>query len=280
MARQIDPRISRSRILLQNPCAHLNGEGEYDAILPVQEQPLIDVAQVLKGYSKGRLFPKRDLELIARTLHRLMWLRRKELFGTFDVEPMEIVDPFLALKALGYAVTERDSLGQHAAGKDSYEVAGLMDRDNQEVRISRRFSPDSRRFTSAHELAHVLLHHGSGLHRDRAPDGAAVGVRDPQEAEADRFAAFFLLPDKQVREAFTHRFLAAPFVPTDATAFALSAESVAQVRRRCRDVRGLSRVLASAHYYNTKHFPSLAEKFQVSVEVMAIRLEELDLVRF
>lgn len=277
MSRNTDPRINKSRALLQDPYAYLNGEGEFEALLPPQ-RPLIDAAQVMKGYSRGRPFPKRDLELIARTLHRLMWLQRAELLGAVDIEPARIVDPGLALKAIGYRFTEYETLGEHAAGKDSYEVAGLMDRDSYEVRISRRFKPWERNFTAAHELAHALLHSGSGLHRDRAPDGSAAGARDHQEAEADRFASYFLLPEKLVREAFIDRFLASPFVLTEATAFALSSQSLAYMKLKYRNGRELSRALAAAHQYNSRHFQSLTEKFQVSVEAIAIRLEELGLV--
>ncbi|WP_209005444.1 ImmA/IrrE family metallo-endopeptidase [Steroidobacter agaridevorans] len=276
----MDSRIRKSRELLKNPYAHLNGAGEYDAVLPALDQPVLNAAQVMNGYRRGRPFAKRDLELIARTLHRLMWTHRERLLGAADVEPAQIVDPALALKALGYRVVEHESLGEHAAGKDTYEVAGLMDRDHGEVRVSRRFDPWSRNFTAAHELGHALLHTGSGLHRDRAPDGSAARSRDPQEREADEFAAYFLLPEKLVREAFINRFLAAPFELTDATAFALTAEPLAQLKRKCRSERDLSRRLASAHSYNSRHFHSLDEKFGVSVEVMAIRLEELGLVRF
>jgi len=280
MIRNIDPRISKSRALLQNPYAHLSGSGEYEAILPVIEQPLIDAAQVMNGYRRGRPFAKRDLELIVRTLHRLMWMHREKLLGTAHVDPAEIVDPALALKALGYRVVEHETLGEHAAGKDTYEVAGLMDRDHGEVHISRHFDLWSRNFTAAHELGHALLHAGSGLHRDRAPDGSAARSRDPQEREADQFAGYFLLPEKLVRAAFLNRFLAAPFELTEATAFALASEPLAQLRRQCRSERDLSRRLASTHYYNSRHFRSLDEKFGVSVEVMAIRLEELGLVGF
>jgi hypothetical protein len=46
-----------------------------------------------------------------------------------------------------------------------------------------------------------------------------------------------------------------------------------------RTLRDLARLLASATYYNGKAVYSLTEIFGVSVEAMAIRLEELDLVR-
>lgn len=279
MTRNIDPRIIKSRALLQNPYAYLNGEGEYDALLPAQGRPVIEAAQVMKGYSRGRPFSTRDIELIARTLQRLMWLHRAELFGISDIDPAKIVDPGLAIEAIGYRFTELETLGEHAAGKRSYEVAGLMDRDKYEVRISRRFKPWERNFTAAHELGHALLHSGSGLHRDRASDGSEARARDPQEIEADKFAAYFLLPEKLVRESFTKRFLAAPFELSEATAFALSSQSLAQAKLRYRSARELSRALANAQYFNSRHFQSLADKFQVSTEVMAIRLEELGLVK-
>lgn len=282
MTRNIDQRISTSRAVLQNPYAHLNGAGGYDALVPSTRitTALIDGAEVRRGRSKGSAFSGRDIEAIARNLQKLMWIRRSELFGTNDVEPLEILDPSLALKALGYDVIMHESLGHHAAGRVSFEVAGIVDKDKNEVQISRRFVPVMRNFTAAHELAHVLLHEGSGLHRDRAPDGSAIRSRDPQEAEADTFASYFLLPEKQVRAAFVKRFLAPRFELTDATAFALTSGGLGQLRLKCRRERDLARLLAAARQYNARHFQSLAERFQVSTEVMAIRLEELGFVRW
>lgn len=279
MTRKIDARISKDRELRQNPYAHLSASGEYEAVLPAHE-PLIGPAQVMHGHRRGRPFSSHDLELIARTLHRLMWLHREKLLGSSDVQPDEIVDPYLALEALGYKISEHETLGEHAAGRESYEVAGLMDRENGEIHVSRRFKPWVRTFTAAHELGHALLHSGSGLHRDRALDGSAARSRDPLEAEADKFASYFLLPEKLVRESFIKRFLSAPFELNETTAFALSSEPLVQLKRNCRSKRDLSRKLASAHSYNSRHFQSLNEKFNVTVAVMAIRLEELRLVQF
>jgi Zn-dependent peptidase ImmA (M78 family) len=191
---------------------------------------------------------------------------------------MQILDPELALRSLGYAVSIRESLGQHAAGRESFEVAGIVDNSKETVEISRRFSPAVMKFTTAHELGHAVLHQGSGLHRDRGLDGVSLGPRDPREAEADTFAAYFLLPDKQVRAAFSNRFLTEEFELTEATAFALSSGSVRHLRDKCRTERDLARILAGTHQYNGAHFKSLAERFGVSVEVTAIRIEELGLV--
>lgn len=282
MTRSIEQRIRQSRADLENPYAYLNGEGEYEARARARTVPtaLIDMARVLDGRRRGRAFTRSDIRRIVRNLHTEMWLRRAEIFPSEEeVDPMQILDPELALRSLGYAVATRESLGQHAAGRDSFEVAGIVDNSNETVEISRRFAPAIRKFTTAHELGHAVLHEGSGLHRDRGLDGAGTGPRDPREAEADTFASYFLLPEKQVRAAFRKRFLTEEFRLTEATAFALSSGSLRHLQERCRSERDLARTLAAAQHYNGVHFKSLSERLGVSVEVVAIRLEELGLVR-
>jgi hypothetical protein len=282
MSRSIDKRIRSSRILLENQFAHLNGEGEYDAVVspPCRKSVLIDRVQLLRGRRKGRAFARKDIEEIVRNLQKELWRHRSEIIESADdIDPLQLLDPMLALSALGYSVDIRDSLGQHSAGKDSFEVAGIVDSSDSTVQISRRFAPAMQRFTAAHELGHAVLHEGAGLHRDRAPDGSSLGTREPREAEADVFASFFLLPEKQVRSAFKRKFLANQFWPSDATAFAIGAGTLRDLLRRCRTERELARMLANAQAYNGIFFNSLADRFGVSSEVMAIRLEELELVK-
>lgn len=280
MPRDIAKLIRQSRLKLQNPYAYLNGEGQYES--PVRESAAtasIDIARVLKGRSRGRPFTRLEIARIVRNLHTEMWHCRAELFPSRDdVEPMEFLDPELALRGIGYDVIMRESLGQLAAGKESFEVAGIIDKTNATVEISRRSSPVMRNFTMAHELAHAVLHAGSGLHRDRGLDGESLGLREPQEVEADIFASHFLVPEKQLRAAFKKRFLTEQFKPTEATAFALASVSLKLLRARCRCERDLARMLATAQHYNGSHFRSLAERFGVSAEVMAIRLEESSLL--
>lgn len=281
MTRDTDERVRRSRADLQNPYAYLNSEGEYEAL--VRERTvttaLIDVARVLNRRRRGRAFTRPEIERIVRNLHTEMWLRRAEIFPSVDeVDPLQMLDPELALRSLGYAVVIRESLGQHSAGRDSFEVAGIVDNSNEKVEISRRFAPAIRTFTTAHELGHAVLHEGSGLHRDRGLDGVSTGPRDPREAEADTFASYFLLPAKQVLAAFAKRFLTEEFRLTEPTAFALGSGSLRHLQERCRSERDLARMLAAAQHYNGAHFKSLSERFGVSIEVVAIRLEELGLV--
>jgi Zn-dependent peptidase ImmA (M78 family) len=280
MNRDVAERIRRSRLNLKNPYAYLNGNGEYEALVPEKALiALIDMTRVLNGHRRDRALTRPQIQRIVRNLHTEMWQRRAELFPSEDeVDPLQILQPELALRSLGYRVEIRESLGQHAAGKDSFEVAGIVDNANERVEISRRFSPEIMNFTLAHELGHAVLHQGSGLHRDRGLDGGGIGPRDTREVEADTFAAYFLLPEKQVRAAFRKRFLTEEFRLTEASAFALRSGSLKQLQDRCRNERDLARMLAAAQHYNGAHFKSLSERLGVSVEVMAIRIHELRLV--
>ena len=61
-------------------------------------------------------------------------------------------------------------------------------------------------FTAAHELGHALLHEQLVLHRDRAIDGAKNAPFVGEEAQAEKFAALFLMPTRSVRKVFKRVF--------------------------------------------------------------------------
>ena len=87
-----------------------------------------------------------------------------------------------------------------------------------------------------------------------------------------------VLPHAGVRAAFEKAFKDCKFVLNEDTAFALDPQDPEGLRASCRNDRDLSRLLAGATRYDGVHFVSLAEQFGVSVEAMAIRLEELKVV--
>lgn len=316
MDQEKQKRISESRLLLQNPYAHLNGEGEFDAIFPdlvaadvhesrrlLQNQyaylddkggysvyeslaksegrrNTIDAGAFLGGKRKDDRFSKRGVEKIARNLQVQLWKRQSEVLpGRDDIRPLDLIVPALALNSIGYSFELAESLGQFSGNGELFEVAGIIDNDDKRVQISRRFSPQIRNFTAAHELGHAILHDGTGLHRDRALDGSSTDqTREPGELEADTFAAAFLMPAKLVRSVFQHFFGMERFVLNEGTAFALTSQSMESLENTCRTTRDLSRLLARIEQFNGQHFDSLAKQFCVSNEAMAIRLEELRLV--
>ena len=78
------------------------------------------------------------------------------------------------------------------------------------------------RFTAAHELGHALLHNIDMAHRDRGLDGSSIPSRAPIEVEADKFAAYFLMPKQFVTDAFEVRFGEIPFAITTDTSHRLN----------------------------------------------------------
>lgn len=316
MMSTLSDRIRASRKLLENPYAYSDGDVGYIASLPISDttvhdarrelenqyafldehggysewlgnqpprrtdKPLIDRVTLLNGKSRGERFSKREIESIVRRLQIELWRQRSKIWPSGDSSrAVDVLDPFAALTSIGYTVRTVESLGQFSGASELFEIAGIIDNENENVQISRCFAPEIRTFTLAHELGHAILHAGSGLHRDRAIDGGAGGTRrEAAEVEADTFASFFLMPDKPLRNTFERLFATKFFVLNDDTAFALTAKKLESLQNKCRTLRDLSRRLAEADHYSGVHFNSLAKQFGVSIEAMAIRLEELKLL--
>lgn len=224
-----------------------------------------------------------NIESIARQLQYTIWEYRTEIWKhDTPQDKMDILKPEIALeKILGYIFNKPTTLGIHEIQGKHFNVAGLIDRKSKVVEISEEFPLDVQNFTAAHELGHALLHQQNGLHRDRALDDSGTsGPRDLQELQADKFAAYFLMPRKLVESKFKDLFLTKRFKVDEATVFALNEGSVSDFKKKCKKLRDLSEFLASAEYFDGKHFRSISKQFRVSVKAMAIRLEELKLVEF
>lgn len=262
--------IRESRELLQNQYAYLDGNGGFSAVEPSAQTE-----------RRKRRNTDHKIEDAAKSIQIQLWKQRKSIWADkTDLQPEDILDPITALRWLDYDCDYDESLGRFKVKAKSIEVAGIMDGANKRVRISREFPVNIRNFTAAHELGHIVLEHeGIGLHRDKPLDGSNKDVSRPaQETEADKFATYFLMPEKLVRKAFNRLFGTECFALTEATMFALLGRDFMQLEARCKNRRDLARILASAERYNGIRFVSLANQFHVSKEAMAIRLEELDLV--
>jgi hypothetical protein len=88
------------------------------------------------------------------------------------------------------------------------------------------------------------------------------------------------MPKKIVIQLFHELFQTEQFLINDENARLLTNGSAYELRKKVRNKRDLSRIIAKCEYYNFRPFNSMAKIFQVSVEAMAIRLEELDLIGF
>lgn len=258
--------ITISRQIFENPYAHLDGAGGFSAIANDYHE--------INALKKDR-YSLAEIEWLARDLQTRMWKDRGDLWpGIESHNPITILDPLMALRLIGYDTDTVETLGQYRIGDKQVEVAGVINRSPRQVHISKGFPINIRNFTAAHELGHAVLHQTSGLHRDRPLDGSMI-ARDSTEYEADKFAAYFLMPSKLVQGIFKQFFRADKFVLDEATAFALGMdyEELASM-----SLRQLTKIIAATERYNGLQFNSIANQFCVSVGAMAIRLEELELV--
>lgn len=192
--------------------------------------------------------------------------------------PLNILEPKKILAKLGYQYQQHPTLGHQEVENDIFEVAGIIDSTNKYVAVSEKFSLETIKFTVAHELGHALLHPNMVLHRDRPMDGSkSVLSKDYKEIQADKFAAYFLMPRKVIEKSFKDRFLTNTFTINQNTALSLGYR-LSDLRKECSTLRELTRKLAKEEYYNDTPFKSLYKQYNVSIETMAIRLEELGLV--
>jgi Zn-dependent peptidase ImmA (M78 family) len=261
-----DRKIAESRLLLQNPYAYLDGKGNFNAV-------------VGNDSAKPRYYSDRDIEERVTALQIRLWKERASLWnGIIPDDPIDVLDPAIALRIVGYQYELAETLGQYRSAGRLVEVAGLIDPLSKTVRISGQFPLSVQTFTAAHELGHALLHEiGRAVHRDRPMDGT-VPSREKGEWEADKFATYFLMPAKLVRARFVGVFKTEHFYLNEEARFALSGSSSQDALKKGSTLRDLSRKLASIERYDGQQFVSLAKQFRVSVEAMAIRLEELELL--
>lgn len=282
-----DLRITQSRRKLEDPYAYMDGDGQFSALAPGASSRCrpapIDAKTIRNGAKTGRRFSYEEIETFARTMQAILWKDRDAYWsGNAPDDPLDVLDPEIAFRALDYDVSTPTAVGQYHGTSGATDVAGIIDQPNKAVELAQNYPPTTRRFTAAHELGHAILHQHAGLHRDQPIDGGSApvaGKHNRTEQEANKFATFFLMPAKLVKAEFENRYLSEPFIINDDTAFALIQDNADALRRQCDSRKTLARTLASNHRYNGRDFPSLAERFGVSVGAMGIRLEELDLLQ-
>ena len=242
--------------------------------------------QQLQELASGRWIGKKmsyeEIEQLARKIQNTLWLYRDKFVKQEIEDVIELLSPQIVLtKILGYQYEEPDTLGQYFENGQYFEIAGLINNPTKSIAVSSQFAKETRNFTAAHELGHALMHSQPVLHRDRPLDNPGTDyVRDSMEIEADKFATCFLMPSKQVERLFKQLFHTNKFVIDEDTVFGLTGGKISSFNQKCKSLRDLSKILASAESFAGVSFVSISEIFNVSKEAMAIRLEELSLVDF
>lgn len=163
----------------------------------------------------------------------------------------------------------------------SVEVAGMLDRTNRTILISRQFPLEQRRLTGMHEIVHWMLHKHVGrdvLHRDRPiSDVPQQGTVEWYEWEATNVACQCLMPEKMVKDKFSELFglsYGEPIEFNEDVAFYFNMD-IEQLRRL--GIKQRAMLLTTARAFGRSILP-LHQQFKVSATAMAIRLQELDLI--
>ena len=160
------------------------------------------------------------------------------------------------------------------------EVVGFIDPDTLEIIVSEKRGALVARFTAAHELGHCLLHRLTEHHREFHVDPGQSQVRSLKEAEADRFAAQYLMPEKLVRTCVKASFGVKQIIVDERNAFWLDGGNFEHLLDwETDDLRRELAVARCGRNFQGTQIDSLHVQFRVSPSAMAIRLEELNLVR-
>lgn len=239
-----------------------------------------DVNVLISEFKEKKYFTDENIEAYAIAMQNVIWKNRATIWGKdISLHPIDILNPqTIFSKALSYNCYIREEIDSNS-DNDQFQAAGIIDQGKKMVSISSKFKKEVQNFTFAHELGHALLHKKMIMHRDLPIDGSKTS-RSIQERQADKFASYFLMPKKQVTAIFKEIFLTDKFIIDENSAFNLEKKGPNKLRVECKNIRGLSRRLASAETYNNEYFKSISEIFNVSVETMAIRLEEIGLLDF
>lgn len=241
----------------------------------------LNAPKLLLNRTKKARYSNAELSQIARNVHSELWINREAIWPDADqLLPIQIIDPATSFRLHGYRFEEVASLGVERIEEENVEVAGFVDNEERIAKVSQNFPITVQRFTAAHELGHAILHEGKALFRDRGLDGVSLATQRPSvEKEADTFAAFFLMPELQVREIFRQIFGVDQFVPDRDSAFALGFQRLSSLKDRLPTSRHISTHLASVEFYAGRPRRSLSDIFGVSPTAMAIRIEELGLIQ-
>ena len=121
-----------------------------------------------------------------------------------NIKAVPPVDPIDIIEHLGYDVVYRND----GIYEDKNILGGLnIDKKYVEVNEKANTHEGRENFTLAHEIGHILLHSERiSLNNNeklcRTEPGIDINTPDQLEWEADKFAAFLLMPTENVNKAF------------------------------------------------------------------------------
>jgi len=225
-----------------------------------------------------------DIQRAAHWVHEGLWTHKETLWPSRQPAAVGMLDPSVAASLLDLTYIELPTLGspRFAPFGQRFQAAGLFDRQAGKIAISTEFSLPERRFTAAHEIGHYLLHEDEIMHRDRPLGGFHSQSKRPQiEREADYFAACFLMPEKLLTVHFERQFgCKGQFTFNDDSCFHLNPNDPDSLLYASQNSIDRELALARCSQFNGRMLYSLAQQFGVSDSAMALRIKELNLVRW
>lgn len=278
-------KIKRQRNEIRNEFTKLTAENfkRMDVLEEEAERKneLYSEINSIKSRLKGKLIlGSSDLEKLAIDLQNTLWKFKDLVWKTNQpTNPIGVLKPEKVIKLLKYAYNEVTTIGIEDLGSD--EIAGQIDNNTDTITISKMYPKEVKNFTAAHEMAHAILHDDLILHRDIPLDKPIESYKRPiKERQADKLAAYFLLPEKRVREIFKYIFKVDRIVVNEQSAYAIANCSLNELKKTIKSRRQLARHIAKSSFFNFTPHNSIHSIFNVSIEAMAIRLEELDLIEY
>jgi hypothetical protein len=239
------------------------------------------------------VFRQTEIRAEARKLLVRLWDKRSELWSTPPNEmefvrqaPEIIIRDVLCLSLEKPEEIGRGTITGFSSSASQVEIAGYIDREVRKIAVAQKFQLEWRRFTTAHEIGHWILHPEIVSHRDRPLMGGerANIKRPPKEREADLFGAELLMPSKLLRKMFNSSF-GGPLdgsKPDEDLAFRLSASSgrsISACELAGREPMYRALLVAKAGTFITRSFVPMHQLFKVSPTAMAIQLLDLGLVK-
>lgn len=222
-------KIRQQKAILKTQLTELSGMGMAKlAILEKEAEENWQLQQTFEMYRQGTLGKTirtdEDMENMVRDFQNKLWIHRDKIWKNANIsDAMQVLNPKdVVQKVLGYTLRQSESLGMLTIGTELFEVAGLIDKNKRLVSVSTQYPEEVVNFTLAHELAHLILHEHAVLHRDRPFDGSSSIPKDPLEQQADKFAAYFLMPASVVKEVFNEIFEVEKLYINENTVLALS----------------------------------------------------------
>jgi hypothetical protein len=140
--------LSASRRVLENPYAYLAENGGYEAAV---------LARPANEPATSTRWSNEQIATMVRELHGRLWRDRETLWPDgVPQDAIDLLDPGIALEAIGYQFDLQEGLGLMPGGGGQIEVAGIIDTKAKIVRVGRQFPASVRAFTAAHELGHAV----------------------------------------------------------------------------------------------------------------------------